>query len=124
MNYNNKELAEPVDHRVVYPCGVYRSGHVGGHYQIFAESASIRTEWKQKLEEVIGLRHQVDLENNKVQWRSPLASELFIYGLCTGIQNYDHQQRHLCRPQSAGPRHWSNLEWRTIHRKSDVFALG
>ena len=65
MNYQNKEAAEAVDHRLVYPCSVYHSGRVGGHYQLFAESANTRAEWKQKLEEAIGLR-KVVLENNKV----------------------------------------------------------
>lgn len=61
----NREPAEAVDHRLVYPCSVYHSGRVGGHYQLFAESDKVRTEWKQKLDEANGLR-KVVLENNKV----------------------------------------------------------
>jgi hypothetical protein len=93
MNYNNKEPAEAVDHRLVYPCGVYHSGRVGGHYQLFTESANTRAEWKQKLEEAIGLR-KVVLENNKVPQQSYLESELFLM-IYAGIRNYDHQQRYL-----------------------------
>lgn len=70
----SKEAAEAVDHRLVFPCSVYHSGRVGGHYQLFAESANTRAEWKQKLEEAIGLR-KVVLENNKVPQHSHVESK-------------------------------------------------
>lgn len=79
-NAYTREPAEPVDHRLVYPCSVYHSGRVGGHYQIFAESDKVRAEWKQKLDEAIGLR-KVVLENNKVSTSEHFVNLVLIYAM-------------------------------------------
>ncbi len=55
----------PEDNRTVYPCSIHHAGRVGGLYHLFAESAEVRTEWKQKLDEAINIRAIVQ-ESNKV----------------------------------------------------------
>lgn len=57
---------EVVDSRLVYPCSVHHAGRVGGHYHLFAESASARAEWERKLGEAKFLRDAVQ-EANKVR---------------------------------------------------------
>lgn len=53
------------DSRTLYPCSVHHAGRVGGHHQLFAESAQVRAEWKRRLDEAMGLRRAVQ-EANKV----------------------------------------------------------
>lgn len=53
------------DSRTVWPCSIHHTGRVGGLYHLFAESAAVRAEWKQKLEEAIALRNLVN-DSNKV----------------------------------------------------------
>lgn len=53
------------DNRTVYPCSIHHAGRVGGLYHLFAESAAVRQEWKEKLEEAIAMRAIVQ-ESNKV----------------------------------------------------------
>lgn len=55
----------PEDSRTVWPCSIHHAGRVGGLYHLFAESAAVRGEWKQKLEEAIALRSLVN-DSNKV----------------------------------------------------------
>jgi hypothetical protein len=65
------------DARAVYPCTIHHNGRVGGLYVLYAESAAARAEWKQKLEEAIGLRKVVQ-ESNKVFEPEVLSSETFL----------------------------------------------
>ena len=67
----------PVDSRAVFPCTVHHNGRLGGLYTIFAESGQIRAEWKQKLEEAIGLRKVVQ-ESNKVFEVETLSVDTFL----------------------------------------------
>lgn len=65
------------DSRLVYPCTIHHNGRLGGLYTIFAESAQIRNEWKQKLDEAIGLRKVVQ-ESNKVFEIETLSADTFL----------------------------------------------
>ncbi|KAG8961323.1 hypothetical protein FRC03_005538 [Tulasnella sp. 419] len=64
------------DSRTVWPCSIHHTGRVGGLYQLFAESAAVRAEWKQKLEEAINLRNIVQ-ESNKVFETRLLSEDTF-----------------------------------------------
>lgn len=65
-----------VDSRVVYPCTLHHNGRMGGPYILYAESAQVRAEWKQKLEEALGLRKVVQ-ESNKVFEIETLSTDTF-----------------------------------------------
>lgn len=67
----------PTDSRAVYPCTVHHNGRLGGLYTVFAETMQARSEWKQKLEEAIGLRKVVQ-ESNKVFEVETLSADTFI----------------------------------------------
>ena len=64
------------DARVVYPCTILHTGRLGGLYTVYAESSQARTEWKDKLQEAIGLRKVVQ-ESNKVFEVETLSSDTF-----------------------------------------------
>jgi len=66
-----------VDARAVFPCTIHHNGRLGGLYTVYAESASLRTEWKQKLDEAIGLRKVVQ-ESNKVFEVETLSMDTFL----------------------------------------------
>ena len=65
------------DSRAVYPCTIHHNGRLGGLWTLFAESAQARSEWKQKLEEAIGLRKVVQ-ESNKVFEVETLSADTFL----------------------------------------------
>ncbi|KAJ3809165.1 CNH domain-containing protein [Lentinula aff. lateritia] len=65
------------DSRSVYPCTIHHNGRMGGNYILYAESASARSEWKEKLEEAVGLRKVVQ-ESNKVFEIETLSSDTFL----------------------------------------------
>ncbi|THH28375.1 hypothetical protein EUX98_g5825 [Antrodiella citrinella] len=65
------------DSRAVYPCTIHHNGRLGGLYTVFAESLQARNEWKQKLDEAIGLRKVVQ-ESNKVFEVETLSADTFI----------------------------------------------
>lgn len=65
------------DSRTVYPCTIHHNGRVGGLYTLYAESSGSRGEWKQKLEEAIGLRKVVQ-ESNKVFEIETLSTDTFL----------------------------------------------
>lgn len=65
------------DSRMVYPCTIHHNGRLGGLYTVFAESVTARAEWKQKLEEAIGLRKVVQ-ESNKVFEVETLSADTFF----------------------------------------------
>jgi RHO1 GDP-GTP exchange protein 1/2 len=69
---------EPVtDSRAVYPCTILHTGRLGGLYTVYADSAQARSEWKEKLQEAIGLRKVVQ-ESNKVFEVETLSSDTFV----------------------------------------------
>ncbi|KAF8956940.1 CNH domain-containing protein [Flammula alnicola] len=65
------------DSRSVYPLTLHHNGRTGGPYILYAESAQTRTEWKEKLEEALGLRKAVQ-ESNKVFEIEYLSRDTFI----------------------------------------------
>ena len=65
------------DSRLVYPCTIHHNGRLGGLYTVFAESGQARNEWKQKLEEAIGLRKVVQ-DSNKVFEIETLSADTFL----------------------------------------------
>ena len=67
---------DATDSRVVYPCTILHTGRLGGLYTVYAESSQARTDWKDKLQEAIGLRKVVQ-ESNKVFEVETLSSDTF-----------------------------------------------
>lgn len=65
------------DSRAVYPCTIHHNGRLGGLWTLYAESAQARNEWKQKLDEAIGLRKVVQ-ESNKVFEVETLSADTFL----------------------------------------------
>lgn len=65
------------DSRYVYPLTLHHNGRTGGPYILYAESAQVRSEWKGKLEEALGLRKVVQ-ESNKVFEIEYLSRDTFI----------------------------------------------
>jgi hypothetical protein len=65
------------DARAVYPWTIHHNGRLGGPYILYSESAQSRTEWKQKLEEAIGIRKVVQ-ESNKVFEVETLSADTFL----------------------------------------------
>lgn len=65
------------DSRSVYPFTIHHTGRLGGSYILYADSAHVRLEWKQKLEEAIGLRKVVQ-ESNRVFEIETLSCDTFL----------------------------------------------
>ncbi|KZT25369.1 Dbl-like domain-containing protein [Neolentinus lepideus HHB14362 ss-1] len=65
------------DAKLVYPLTIHYNGRMGGLYMLYAESAQVRADWKQKLEEAIGLRKVVQ-ESNKVFEIDTLSTDTFL----------------------------------------------
>ncbi|OCH96297.1 Dbl domain-containing protein [Obba rivulosa] len=74
VNASPEQASDP---RMVYPCTVHHNGRLGGLYTVYAESPQARNEWKQKLDEAIGLRKVVQ-ESNKVFEIETLSADTFI----------------------------------------------
>ncbi|KAG8221089.1 hypothetical protein J3R82DRAFT_2607 [Butyriboletus roseoflavus] len=82
-----------VDSRLVYPCTIHYSGRLGGLYTLFTETPQARAEWKQKLEEAIGLRKVVQ-ESNKVFEMEPLSTDTFFIpaiSVSTTAPSWNHE---------------------------------
>lgn len=67
----------PTDSRSVYPLTLLHTGRTGGTILLYAETALARSEWKQKLEEALGLRKVVQ-ESNKVFDVETLSADTFL----------------------------------------------
>ncbi|KAJ7493246.1 signal transducer [Mycena galericulata] len=65
------------DSRVVYPWTIHHNGRLGGPHILFSESPQARTEWKQKLEEALGIRKVVQ-ESNRVFEVETLSADTFL----------------------------------------------
>ncbi|KAF8628723.1 hypothetical protein AX17_005945 [Amanita inopinata Kibby_2008] len=70
-------LQEGSDSRLAFPMTLLHTGRAGGMLVLYTESAAIREEWKQKLEEALGLRTVVQ-ESNKVFEIETLSIETFL----------------------------------------------
>ncbi|EGN96888.1 hypothetical protein SERLA73DRAFT_58376 [Serpula lacrymans var. lacrymans S7.3] len=82
------------DSRAVYPCTIHHNGRLGGLYTLYTESTQARTEWKQKLDEALGLRKVVQ-ESNKVFEIETLSTDTFLVpsiaaGASTPSWNYEN----------------------------------
>ncbi|KAI0286011.1 CNH domain-containing protein [Russula aff. rugulosa BPL654] len=62
---------------VVHPCTILHTGRLGGLYTVYAGSAQARSEWKDKLQEAIGLRKVVQ-ESKRVFEVATLSSDTFV----------------------------------------------
>lgn len=67
---------EATDTRNLYPFNLHYHGRNGGPCIVYAESNASRAEWKQKLEEALGLRKVVQ-ESNKVFEIESLSVDTF-----------------------------------------------
>ncbi|KAJ7614669.1 signal transducer [Mycena polygramma] len=65
------------DSRVVYPWTIHHNGRLGGPHILFSDTPQARSEWKQKLEEAIGIRKVVQ-ESNKVFEVETLSADTFL----------------------------------------------
>ncbi|PFH50303.1 hypothetical protein AMATHDRAFT_145543 [Amanita thiersii Skay4041] len=63
--------------RVVYPMTLIHTGRMGSTLMLYADSAAVREEWRQKLEEALGLRKVVQ-ESNKVFEIDTLSADTFF----------------------------------------------
>ena len=68
---------EITDARNVYPFTLQYTGRQGSNFNLSADSAHTRNEWKMKLEEALGLRRAV-AEANKVFEIETLSNETFL----------------------------------------------
>ena len=62
---------------MAYPCTIHHNGLLGGPYILYAESAAARNEWKQKLDEALGIRKVVQ-DSNKVFELEYLSRDTFV----------------------------------------------
>ncbi|TRM58720.1 CNH domain-containing protein [Schizophyllum amplum] len=69
--------SDATDSRSVYPFTIHYNGRLGGTLILYAESQQARTEWKQILEEALGLRAVVQ-ESNKVFEIETLSTDTFL----------------------------------------------
>lgn len=76
-NANTPSPADRTDPRSVYPFTLHHNGRMGGNYILYAESPISRQEWKDKLEEAVGLRKVVQ-ESNKVFEIETLSMDTFL----------------------------------------------
>ncbi|KAF7317883.1 hypothetical protein MKEN_00876200 [Mycena kentingensis (nom. inval.)] len=65
------------DARFVYPCTIHHNARAGGSHILYAETAQARADWKEKLEEALGLRRVVQ-ESNKVFELEMLSADTFL----------------------------------------------
>ncbi|KAJ7708817.1 Dbl-like domain-containing protein [Mycena rosella] len=65
------------DSRAVYPWTIHHNGRLGGPHILFSESPQARTDWKQKLEEALGIRKVVQ-ESNRVFEIETLSADTFL----------------------------------------------
>ncbi|OSX64043.1 hypothetical protein POSPLADRAFT_1179647 [Postia placenta MAD-698-R-SB12] len=80
------------DSRAVYPCTIHHNGRLGGLYTVFAETSQARSEWKQKLEEAIGLRKVVQESNKVFEVETLSADTFFVQPMAPGgNQAYHHE---------------------------------
>ncbi|KAF5318404.1 hypothetical protein D9611_013915 [Ephemerocybe angulata] len=77
---NNPNISPETDARSVYPLTLHHNGRMGGAYVLYAESAQIRSEWKERLDDAIGLRKVVQ-ESNKAFEVETLSSDTFLMPL-------------------------------------------
>ncbi len=92
------------DSRLVFPCTIHHNGRLGGLYTVFADSLQLRTEWKQKLDEAIGLRKVVQ-ESNKVFEVETLSADTFLVPSIASSQGqaWNHEHAFTGKVTSSVP---------------------
>ncbi|KAL6309388.1 Dbl-like domain-containing protein [Sparassis latifolia] len=93
------------DARAVYPCTIHHNGRLGGLYTLFAESMQARNEWKQVLDEAMGLRKVVQ-ESNKVFEIETLSADTFIVPSITpgaGAPSWNHENAYTGKVTCSVP---------------------
>ena len=65
------------DSRSVFPFTIHYNGRMGGAYIMYSDTQQVRSEWKQKLDEALGLRRVVQ-DANKVFEIETLSMDTFI----------------------------------------------
>src|ERR1700677_5110050 len=73
------------DSRMVYPCTIHYNGRTGGLYTVYAETPQVRVEWKQKLEEAIGLRKVVQESNKAFEIETLSVDTFLVPSIVTGM---------------------------------------
>ncbi|KAG6872317.1 hypothetical protein C0995_010920 [Termitomyces sp. Mi166 len=73
---NSGGRSEPGDPQFIYPFTIHHNGRYGGQLTFYTDLSASRVEWKQKLEEAIGLRKVVQ-ESNKVFEIETLSTHTF-----------------------------------------------
>jgi hypothetical protein len=73
---SSTSASEDGESRLLYPFTINHKARAGGSYVLYADSIHGRAEWKQKLEEVMGLRKVVQ-ESNKVFEMETLSVNTF-----------------------------------------------
>ncbi|KAF4610695.1 hypothetical protein D9613_007108 [Agrocybe pediades] len=71
------EASSDPSRQQIYPLTFHHNGRLGGNYILYTETAQERSEWKQKLEESLGLRKVVQ-ESNKVFEIETLSIDTFL----------------------------------------------
>ncbi|KAF8159386.1 CNH domain-containing protein [Crassisporium funariophilum] len=80
----SSRAADNADARAVFPFTIHHNGRLGGPYILYAETAASRMDWRQRLEEALGLRKVVQ-ESNKVFEIESLSVDTFLVpSLTTG----------------------------------------
>ena len=69
--------SDATDSRSVFPFTIHYNGRLGGTLILYAESQQARQEWRQVLEEALGLRAVVQ-ESNKVFEIETLSTDTFL----------------------------------------------
>ncbi|KAF5373356.1 hypothetical protein D9615_007361 [Tricholomella constricta] len=86
---NSGGQSENGDSPSLYPFTIHHNGRFGGPIIMYAELSATRAEWRQKLEEAIGLRRVVQ-ESNKVFEVETLSSHTFnVPPVGHGLTPYD-----------------------------------
>lgn len=108
------------DSRLVYPCTIHYNGRLGGLHTLFTESQQARAEWKQKLDEAIGLRKVVQ-ESNKVFELEPLSTDTFLVPSISSaaVPSWNHENSLTGKVTCSVP--FSKLKTFTFLHLSYVF---
>ena len=93
------------DSRAVYPCTLHHTGRLGGINTLYAENQQARAEWKQKLQEAIGLRKIVQ-ESNKVFEIETLSADTFLVpSMMAGVSSpsWNHEKSFTGKVTCSAP---------------------
>ena len=81
VNPNIPAPDSAIGSQLVHPLTIHHHRRMGGGYILYSESAQIRIEWKQKLDDSLGLRKVVQ-GLNKVFEAEALSADTFLVPRC------------------------------------------